>query len=339
MDHALKYDTYSLEDSQRVVYGHPTLFPLFIKEDLRTVNIKALLYIANFFKFHMTREIDGCLLEVMKALDEEDKPGPWQSQPTQGLKPLGTRWLGSYAYLETKDCRAIRRLKPGICVVDSIDTEDGLQNLELDFDPTRNTKWPLAFEDLLGSMPTSELLEALYFQPRRSPRKALEDTVPAFRRHPSTSSTSALPSPPAWPIASTAPAPSLPTLGKDFLVFSGSGVDRDPFICKGVVHPLPPQNGIPGWQRITLLKYFKPVSTPGFTPVNEDPFGQAPEDEHFDWANEDNLDHVEIDLMNTWAYEGVVLPGGHMMLGRWWSPLNDEEMLCTGPWIFWNVPG
>ncbi len=24
-----------------------------------------------------------------------------------------------------------------------------------------------------------------------------------------------------------------------------------------------------------------------------------------------------------WAYEGVVLPGGQMMVGRWWSPEDD----------------
>ena len=37
-----------------------------------------------------------------------------------------------------------------------------------------------------------------------------------------------------------------------------------------------------------------------------------------------------------WAYEGVVLPGGMIMLGRWWSPL-DETKRCMGPFVFWNV--
>ena len=41
-----------------------------------------------------------------------------------------------------------------------------------------------------------------------------------------------------------------------------------------------------------------------------------------------------------WAYEGVVLPGGMIMLGRWWSPMDDmEERHCMGPFIFWNVRG
>lgn len=54
----------------------------------------------------------------------------------------------------------------------------------------------------------------------------------------------------------------------------------------------------------------------------------------------------------TWAYEGVVLPGGQIMVGRWWSPgetrfdplnvpngheLSWHDRLVTGPWIFWCV--
>ena len=39
-----------------------------------------------------------------------------------------------------------------------------------------------------------------------------------------------------------------------------------------------------------------------------------------------------------WAYEGVVLPGGMIMLGRWWSPMDDTgRKRCMGPFIFWNV--
>lgn len=39
-----------------------------------------------------------------------------------------------------------------------------------------------------------------------------------------------------------------------------------------------------------------------------------------------------------WAYEGVVLPGGMIMLGRWWSPTDETvDRLGTGPFIFWNV--
>ncbi len=93
------------------------------------------------------------------------------------------------------------------------------------------------------------------------------------------------------------------------LNFEGTGVDRDPFHCTGQLQALPPQHGIPGWQRITLMKYF----------LDEDGF---------------------YDPNSRWAYEGVVLPGNQIILGRWWSPLHSEGAagMC-GPFIFWKVRG
>lgn len=36
-----------------------------------------------------------------------------------------------------------------------------------------------------------------------------------------------------------------------------------------------------------------------------------------------------------WAYEGIVLPGGQIILGRWWSPDDDirDHEVC------WKDPG
>jgi hypothetical protein len=36
-------------------------------------------------------------------------------------------------------------------------------------------------------------------------------------------------------------------------------------------------------------------------------------------------DGGEIDMEALWAYEGVVLPGGRIILGRWWSPDDGEN--------------
>jgi hypothetical protein len=70
--------------------------------------------------------------------------------------------------------------------------------------------------------------------------------------------------------------------------FEGKGEDlEDEYMALGWLNPLPPQGGIPGWQRITFMKHFT---------------------EDYENPNEDNL----------WAYEGVVLPGGRIILGRWW---------------------
>ena len=91
----------------------------------------------------------------------------------------------------------------------------------------------------------------------------------------------------------------------------GHGEDlEDDYMALGWLNPLPPQAGIPGWQRITFMKHF----------------------------NEDLNDPMEDNL---WAYEGVVLPGGRIILGRWWfasepnvsdaivlSTLNAAIVLC-----------
>jgi hypothetical protein len=74
------------------------------------------------------------------------------------------------------------------------------------------------------------------------------------------------------------------------LQFTGKGVDLDDdFEAIGWLNPLPDQHGIPGWQRITWMKHF-----------------------------EDDIGQVGPDSDNLWAYEGVVLPGGRIILGRWW---------------------
>ncbi|KAH8727517.1 hypothetical protein GQ44DRAFT_648578 [Phaeosphaeriaceae sp. PMI808] len=91
--------------------------------------------------------------------------------------------------------------------------------------------------------------------------------------------------------------------------FIGRGVDlEDEFNAVGWLNPLPDQHGIPGWQRITFMKHFM-----------------------------DDLDGIEQD--NLWAYEGVVLPGGRIILGRWWFASEDVDFDkdYNGPFILWAV--
>ncbi|KAF2189704.1 hypothetical protein K469DRAFT_561995 [Zopfia rhizophila CBS 207.26] len=91
--------------------------------------------------------------------------------------------------------------------------------------------------------------------------------------------------------------------------FTGEGEDEESFFASGWLNPLLPQPvglEIPGWQRITFMKHF----------VNDD----------------EQLDHD-----NLWAYEGVVLPGGRLILGRWWYADDNPEEFNTGPFILWAV--
>lgn len=182
------------------------------------------------------------------------------------------------------------------------------QTLELDFTPAECVPWPQVFEDHLHSIPQSSSLEHLpnhhECKIERAEKTQLWETVDEER-------------PPANPKAIGAPTVAKVVQGRDFPPFIGTGVDDRPFRCSGILHSLPKVQGIPGWQRITFIKYFTSANPVSLT----DPFYDIHEDSPH------------------WAYEGVVLPGGHMMLGRWWNPMEPpEERECTGPFIFWNVP-
>lgn len=73
----------------------------------------------------------------------------------------------------------------------------------------------------------------------------------------------------------------------------------------GCVHEIPPQHGIPGFQRITMLKFFPDFN--GF-----------------------------LDPAQVWGYEGVVFPGNCIIVGRWWD-ITVEHIFYSGPFILWNV--
>lgn len=100
---------------------------------------------------------------------------------------------------------------------------------------------------------------------------------------------------------------------------------EDDFRAIGWLNALPDQCGIPGWQRITFMKHFA-----------------------------EDLDDVDSD--NLWAYEGVVLPGGRIIVGRWWFAsetvdfdvstslnatsessigINLDQKDYNGPFILW----
>jgi hypothetical protein len=84
--------------------------------------------------------------------------------------------------------------------------------------------------------------------------------------------------------------------------FEGHGEDlEDEYNALGWLNALPPQAGIPGWQRITFMKHFM---------------------DDFEQPEQDNL----------WAYEGVVLPGGRIILGRWWFASEPVNTHVSIPW-------
>ena len=73
-----------------------------------------------------------------------------------------------------------------------------------------------------------------------------------------------------------------------------------------------PQQGIHGFQRIVMTKFYTKIDSNGFEGYDPD---------------------------QVWGYEGCVLPGGSIIVGRWWDARNDGTLMSTasGPFIWWNV--
>lgn len=207
-------------------------------------------------------------------------------------------------------------------VIDSIDhNNDGFQTLQLDFSPEPRIPWPAVFDEQLNSFPSPQLLKQLSkYSVDKNPRTA-----------------AGYPSPPPTPTTKVrADVPKKPRPELDYLHFSGTGIDADPYFCSGIIHALPPQRGIPGFQRITMMKVFPPHTSESelFTSGGSNSDSSNTSSGGF-VAPSTIPDAVD---ESCWAYEGVVMPGGMIILGRWWSPADETmDRLGTGPFIFWNV--
>lgn len=144
---------------------------------------------------------------------------------------------------------------------------------------------------------------------------------------------------PHWPEAFSDYLDSYPPRGAtptaSHIQFAGTGHNPAFFNCSGVIHAIAPQHGIPGWQRITMMKKwtkFDPALSDSQFPQPDDASGKG-----FALYSKGDAEDRVVDE-RCWAYEGVVLPGRMIMLGRWWSPTDQTgEMLETGPWILWKT--
>ncbi|KAK8156402.1 hypothetical protein IWX90DRAFT_486658 [Phyllosticta citrichinensis] len=267
-------------DSQKVVYSNDGLMTMW-KNGTLELNLEWLLHMLNFFKFHMVGD-DNTLKDPMSELDSKQMPQFWKRKLTNAPMPLGRRWMGTYAYLDREEMVQLRRgnVDRNLFMDKNVDHGEGaIQTLRIDFDGPMDFEWPELFEDHLES----QTLPPPHTHSRVQHRahtdhdgEASRSTNDGFKSH----------------------------------RFQARGFDDEDFFGTGWVNQLPAQRGIPGWQRITMMKYFK-----------------------------DDEDDGGFDTTALWAYEGVVLPGGQVILGRWWSPevgVPDEEKY-SGPFIFWNV--
>ena len=263
-------------DSQQLVYGTQAKYPIFTGAHGLDVNMDWVLGHLNFFKYHMLQDTEASLYAAFKHLAPHERPRFWSEKLAQGSGKLGRRWKGSYAYVDENS--AIRKVRAGRgddeMIVDIFQAEgEVFQDFTLSHSDEKNMLWYSIFEKILRSR-----------------------TTPISRARTRAQKSSASPE-------------GLAAFAPQSFCFHGKGEDKDEdFRASGWLNALPEQCGIPGWQRVTMMKYFW---LPG---------GQS------------------IDWQALWAYEGVVLPGGQIMLGRWWSPNHEEwEDAYSGPFLLWCV--
>ncbi|EME88258.1 uncharacterized protein MYCFIDRAFT_76089 [Pseudocercospora fijiensis CIRAD86] len=265
-------------ESQQMAYATATERPIFKGCNGLDVDIEWCLHQINFWKYHMLREEECTLYEAYANLDIAERPHFWSSELTNnGRATVGKSWKGAYGFLtREQDIDVVRTgNNREIQVVDEFNSDDfrgEFQDLELTLtDPTEQEFNPL-FESILHS---------------------LEPPVQKARTR-------------AQKRCASPPPTHLPS--RSFR-FGGKGEDaEEEFKADGWLNPLPSQNGIPGWQRMTMMKYYE-------------------------------QDDGTVDTSSLWAYEGVCLPGGQIIIGRWWSPsstVNGDDMYC-GPFLLWCV--
>ncbi|KAI7279515.1 hypothetical protein KC345_g5323 [Hortaea werneckii] len=272
--------TLGFPDSQEVVYGTAAEHPIFGGCNGLDINMEWVVHHLNFWKYHMVRSEENTLYHAFKNLDPNETPRFWDQQLKLGGSKLGKYWKGSYAYVERGEVAMIRAGEG------HDDTIQDLFNGETDFGQFQDMQlnwldeadglatWPKLFEKHLHSL-------------RRPVNKA---RTRAQHR------------------SSTTPD-AISNMKPQNFQFLAEGHDTtEDFCAQGWLNALPAQHGVPGWQRMTMMKYF------------EDP----------------NTGVIDTDAL--WAYEGVVLPGGQIMFGRWWCPSDGTgERMYSGPFILWGV--
>ncbi|KAF2667816.1 hypothetical protein BT63DRAFT_415336 [Microthyrium microscopicum] len=276
---------YGFPESQKFVYASVAQAPVFDANG--SVNLEWCAHVLNFFRMHITDNKHQTLYNSYSHLNDDEIPQMTNQKLTNDM-PLAKVWKGSYAFIDRDECDRSRQLKPRTedYADQNLDNEEPIQTMKL-FRPSSqrcNDFNHAIFEHVLNSFGTSSAIlppqsQPQHFGPGPARQQPQHFGPPRAKKMHHAGS---------YPI-------------------EGLGWDDEEFYCTGYVNPLPPQRGIPGWKRMTMMKYFI------------DQWGQ-------------------INTGALWAYEGVVLPGSQMVLGRWWShegvPLDQQY---SGPFILWGV--
>ncbi|KAH7383643.1 hypothetical protein BKA64DRAFT_760510 [Cadophora sp. MPI-SDFR-AT-0126] len=262
--------------SQYQAYSTAKVQPVFNGLYKQQVNIRWLLHIVNFFKFHLKSKGEGLLAHEYRLLENDEFPQFWPGHIKGGTQPLARHWKGAHMYMEERTLASLRAWDGQKSAVhtDSLDGNESFEDMDLFFDEDATTKydWPKNFETLLCSNP----FEDPTHQRNAQKAKVFMENTPGAKQ------------------------------------FWGSCRGSQTGHVFGRVHALTTQQGFHGFQRLTMMKYY---------------------------TEKDANGHDVYDPLQAWCYEGCVLPGGRIVVGRWWNALGNPNSATTnsGPFLWWNV--
>ncbi|KAL8736208.1 MAG: hypothetical protein Q9166_000363 [cf. Caloplaca sp. 2 TL-2023] len=286
------------------------------------IDFTVLSHLANLWKFHMAINDEGKLYHMI----QDD-----QAPTACSLYPSGT----TRSQFESHYTDHQVHTQPWFT--------GGNRLLDLTFASTsRRGQWPKAFEKEIDARPSSlsYLKQSMTTPEKLQPiaQTADKSSRPKFTKVTPKSGIAAYE--PSLPLrqdiesaegedkskhsGKTIP-PKVKTKEVEQTFFHGRGeldVNHAPANIAGIAHSLPPQEGIPGWQRFTMVAYETPAT-----------------------GDEKNgyLDANEEDLCPYLLYEGVVLPGGSVIIGRYSmgnaydEPDNPDLAEHRGSFIYWRV--
>jgi hypothetical protein len=268
----LSFDTWhykhqsGFHGAQKFAYANDRTCPIFSGRQGLDINTLWLVRNIQFWRHQFLNDSEP-LCAAYEALEGHERPQWWDTQLSQDSREVGSHWKGSYAFVDRTDIKTIRGGRSGQGSIEHIQDQlngednpyDAFQNIDMALsDPAdkANNPWRPDFERILkslaaprgvGNAPTTRAQQS-----RAYPMSAIHDSSAKALR------------------------------------IEGDGTDgEEDFYLDGWLNPLPPQCGVPGWQRLTMMKYF----------IETDDHGE---------------DIIDTDAL--WAYEGVMLPGGKVIV-------------------------
>lgn len=266
--------------SQTTVYRRRAITPLWTDEGLR-IRPLTFLYHLNFWRDHLVAQ-QGHLASMFAQLSTNDRPQFWSQQLTDSVQ-IGKHWWTCHAYLSDRDYDTL--------------SDYSVYALEL----VDATLHDLFIEEYRGYLARQVLIEVVtpddHYWPDIfdehfdiSERLQMMATVATRLRHRHESS--------------QASEPQLLCVTGEITV-----ADKQ-YKLTGWLHTLPDQHRIPGWARLSMIRYQSDTST--------------------GVVNEHRL----------FAYDGVMIPGGKIIFGRCWEILDIDPDFCDtygGPFLWWNT--